>query len=80
MIEDLTNLQDKYVDTLNRLEGNLNIPYVIKQTELKLEQLKKYALCIHEAGKEEYEGHDSHKDYYQTKCKLCSKVLNERSH
>ena len=45
----------------------------------KLEKLEDYMHCAHIDTIEEYNGHDSHKDYYQEKCKKCGKIIKEWS-
>lgn len=45
----------------------------------EIEKLEKQALCPHDTTTEEYEGSDSHKDYYVTTCKNCKAVIDTRS-
>lgn len=45
----------------------------------RLEELKVYSLCEHDSYEEQYNGHDSHHDYYITVCKECGKTLSERT-
>lgn len=43
----------------------------------KLAELDKYMNCAHIKTKEEWEGNDSHKDYYKEKCINCGKTIKE---
>jgi hypothetical protein len=78
-------IEDVIPDTVS-----LKLPYVFhsiiskireeRESQKKKEQeLIKYSLCEHTEGPQEYTGHDSHKDYYQTRCTKCRKILQEWS-
>lgn len=50
-----------------------------KKFKLKIEELEKYALCNHVKGEADYAGHDSHKDYYEVRCKKCKMIMEDYS-
>jgi hypothetical protein len=45
-----------------------------------LEMLQKHSLCEHaNILKDQWDGHDSHKDYYKDVCNDCGKIMREYS-
>ena len=46
----------------------------------KISDLETFSLCEHkDITEEDWKGNDSHKDYYEDRCKSCGKIMKEYS-